>query len=276
MIERTASGVPITVIDVGARWGIAERWAQLAPDVRILGFDPDEEECERLNAAAVAAGDRTVTYVPVALGASRGTAILHTTREPACSSLYPPIGALTEAVPELAGAIATGAIEVPIVTLDEWCAEHHVEIVDVLKLDTQGSELGVLQGAERTLASVQLLEIEVEFNPIYEGQPLFGDVDRFLRDRGFLLWRLDNLVHYSVGDEVGAVAMRSTAHFDSVPYESGGRGGQLYWAHAYFARAELCPGAPDRPAREPALRAEAVASVLGLHDLAHSARLRRD
>lgn len=263
---------PITVVDVGARWGISERWADLAPDVRIFGFDPDAEECARLNAAAAEAGDRTVTYVPVALGPRRGTATLHTTRDPACSSLYPPIGAVVDGIPVLDVARRVGAVEIALVTLDEWCAENDVRTVDVLKLDTQGSELGVLEGAERTLASVQVLEVEVELNPIYEGQPLFGDVDRFLRARGFQLWRLDNLVHYSA-DET-SVGMVTTAYFDSVPYESAGRGGQLFWAHAYFARAELCPGATERPSPDQADRAGRVAQVMGLPDLAHSARSR--
>jgi FkbM family methyltransferase len=261
------------VVDVGARWGISERWAALAPDVRIFGFDPDAEECARLNAAATAAGDLTVTYVPVALGPRRSTATLHTTRDPACSSLYPPIGALIDAIPVLDVARPVGAVDIELVTLDEWCAENEVRTVDVLKLDTQGSELGVLEGAERTLASVQVLEVEVELNPIYEGQPLLGDVDRFLRDRGFRLWRLDNLVHYTA-DEASSVEMATTAYFDSVPYESAGRGGQLFWAHAYFARAELCPGVTERPSHGQADRAGRVAQVMGLPDLAHSARSR--
>ncbi len=262
---------PITVIDVGARWGISERWASLAPDIRIFGFDPDASECARLNAAAAAASDETVTYVPVALGPRRGVATLHVTSEPACSSLYPPISPLTRAIPELAGATEVGRAEVTLASLDEWCGENGVRIVDVLKLDTQGSELGVLEGAERTLAAVQLLEIEVELNPIYEGQPLFGDVDRFLRSRGFLLWRLDHLVHYSAGDDVGETVMDSTSFFDSVPYQSPGRGGQLYWAHAYYARAELCPGVLQRPSPQQARRAAAVAGAIGLRDLAASA-----
>lgn len=58
--------------------------------------------------------------------------------------------------------------------------------VDAIKLDTQGSELDILRGASRALSSCTLIEIEVEFNPIYEGQNLFCDVDRFLRDRGFV------------------------------------------------------------------------------------------
>ncbi|MCA1672105.1 MAG: FkbM family methyltransferase [Actinobacteria bacterium] len=77
------------------------------------------------------------------------------------------------------------------VTLDGFLAEHPELAPDVLKLDTQGSELAILQGAEETLASVGLVEVEVEFSPIYDRQPLFGDVAAFMTDQGFELLYLN-------------------------------------------------------------------------------------
>jgi FkbM family methyltransferase len=261
---------PLTVIDVGARWGVSAQWAALGPDRRIVGFDPDPEECERLNTAAAAAGD-PVTYVPLALGATTRSATLYITREPACSSLYRPLASLAEVLPELACITEVGRSSVAVATLDAWCADNDVTLVDMIKLDTQGSELGVLEGAERTLEHVQLLEVEVEFNPIYEGQPLFGDIDAYLRQRGFVLWKLDYLVHYSAGDPAGAVDTVTTTYYDSVQHSGPGRGGQLFWGQAYYTRAELCPGASRGVPAEQARRAAAVASAIGLADLALSA-----
>ena len=55
-----------------------------------------------------------------------------------------------------------------------------------LKLDTQGTELEVLRGAGRLLRDhVLSVQVEAEFRALYRGQPLFGDVDRFLAGRGF-------------------------------------------------------------------------------------------
>lgn len=264
---------PLTVVDVGARWGVADRWAELAPNLRIYGFDPDPEECGRLNAAAMAAGDTTTTYIPLALGSNNGSEVLYLTRSPGCSSIYPPMSILAGRLPELACIMPIGTSEVTITTLDSWCRANNVTTVDAMKLDTQGSELGVLQGAEHTLQTVQLLEIEVEFNPTYHGQPLFGDVDAYLRARGFLLWRLDNLVHYSAGDEVGRVERHAISYFDSVPFSAVGRGGQLFWGHAYYTRAELCPGTEVSPSRGQAERAAAIARAAGLPDLALSAMI---
>ena len=259
---------PLTIVDVGARWGVAERWSALAPDLRVYGFDPDPEECERLNAAlGDTGGDRITEYVPSALAATAGTMRLHVTAEPACSSMYPPVARLSRVFRELECIEQTDRIEVNVTTLDMWCADHDVEVIDFLKLDTQGSELGVLQGAERMLGSVLVLEIEVEFNPIYEGQPLFADIDGFLRARGFVLWRLDHLTHYSTegpaGDDVRGISL-----FDSVPHETMVPGGQLYWGHAYFVRRELCADSDQSPSAEQRRRGAAVARAGGLADLA--------
>ena len=65
--------------------------------------------------------------------------------------------------------------------------------IDYLKLDIQGGELNALGGAEKMLRNVLVLQVEVSLEHVYEGQPLFGDVDRFLRQRGFTFHRLRDL-----------------------------------------------------------------------------------
>jgi len=57
---------------------------------------------------------------------------------------------------------------------------------EFMKIDTQGTEYEILQGARRTLAErTSALFIEVEFCEIYAGQKLFSDLERLLRDQGF-------------------------------------------------------------------------------------------
>ena len=57
----------------------------------------------------------------------------------------------------------------------------------MLKLDVEGAELDVLRGGEGVLAEALVLEVEVELNPLFAGQPLFADVDAHLRERGWAL-----------------------------------------------------------------------------------------
>jgi hypothetical protein len=56
---------------------------------------------------------------------------------------------------------------------------------DFLKIDVQGGELLVLQGALERLRDVLVVHTEVEFLPLYKKQPLFADIDSFLRAQGF-------------------------------------------------------------------------------------------
>lgn len=252
----------VVVIDIGARWGAGDRWRRFGPRVRVVGFDPDEHECARLNEA-----EPDVRYVPRALGAEAGSATLHNTVEPACSSLYPPYPGLADARPELAGMRSTGTRTVELTTLDDWLDESEFDEAHVLKLDTQGSELDILRGARRTLAHVRMLEVEVELNPLYEGQPLFGDVDRFLREQGFVLWRLGHLAHYGMAKvSASSAVVPDMQHFDSEPISFDGRGGQVYWGHAYFVPADLVQdlGPVERGL---ALRDAVAAAAFGFGDL---------
>lgn len=53
-------------------------------------------------------------------------------------------------------------------------------------LDTQGSELDILMGAEESIKFCNVLEIEVSTFPIYKNSPLASDIDRFLANLGFV------------------------------------------------------------------------------------------
>ena len=87
----------ITIADVGARWGATEAWFRLPGLARLIGFEPDAEECAQLNRQA---GPHERFY-PVALGKINGEATLHLTAHPACASLYPPSRAMLDRYPSL-------------------------------------------------------------------------------------------------------------------------------------------------------------------------------
>ena len=75
-----------TVVDVGARDGLEQMWYNIAPLARLVGFEPDADECQALNQRA-SSSNVDVRYVPLALGETVGRAPLYRTKNPACSSL---------------------------------------------------------------------------------------------------------------------------------------------------------------------------------------------
>ena len=80
--------LPLTCLDVGARGGFTADLLPLSPAVRAIGFEPDEEECARLNAAGGDDGPwRSLRFIPVALGRAEETRRLNIYRKRGCSSL---------------------------------------------------------------------------------------------------------------------------------------------------------------------------------------------
>jgi FkbM family methyltransferase len=58
--------------------------------------------------------------------------------------------------------------------------------IDFVKMDIQGSELGVLKSGKRALKHCVAIQLEVSWICLYEGQPAFGEVDQWMRRNGFL------------------------------------------------------------------------------------------
>jgi len=148
----------------------------------VTGFEPVEEECRKLNATS---GSQH-SFLPYAIG--DGT--IKTFRQcnfSMTSSLYEPNTALLDRFQNL-GELARVVTRCQLQThrLDDLAEVRNSEY---LKLDIQGAEYEVLEGAKETLAATLVVHVEVEFVPLYEGQPLFAEVDQCLRRNGFSFHR---------------------------------------------------------------------------------------
>jgi FkbM family methyltransferase len=180
---------PIRCIDVGAM-GLqdeVEPWVRWANEgcAEVLGFEPLPDECEKLNQQAQA-NDTAIRYLPWALGDGLEHT-LHISNAPMTSSLFPPARSTVDMFPAL-GEFMQVDKEVRLQThrLDDI---QEAVATDFLKLDVQGAELMILRNAQETLRSVSVIQCEVEFVELYEGQPLMADVDQFLRTQGFSFLR---------------------------------------------------------------------------------------
>ena len=99
-----------------------------------------------------------------------------------------------------------GKAPITLKRMDSVCGDFQP---DVLKIDTQGSELDVMRGAGRLLDSALAVELEVEFVQQYLGQPLFAEIDIFMRQNGFALrgirrsnWRAKAKLVHSHGGQI--------------------------------------------------------------------------
>lgn len=213
-----------TLVDVGARWGAESSWWDLGDLVKYVGFEPDAKECERLN--QLSGGE--AKYVPYGLGAIRGQVPLYITQAPASSSLYPPDQELVTRFPQLVAHRLVREEHVSVTRLDDWWESQGRPWVGFIKIDTQGSELDILRGGTQALRGALGVEVEVEFSPLYVSQPLFSDVDSFLRSQGFSLWTLHGSCSYS------------ERPWDPKPWHSTrlrpAASGRLYWSNAIYFR----------------------------------------
>jgi FkbM family methyltransferase len=215
----------MTVCNVGSRKisdadDYGEAWQIFAPGLTIYGFDADPEACDVANQQFEAKqADWNEFHLPVAIAEKSETATLYITQHPMCSSLYPPNEAFLSKFESLAVMALDRTVQVETVSLDEFCASEEIHSIDFLQIDVQGADLQVLKGAKQLLrSSVLAIQVEVEYAPLYVGQPMFADVDRYLREQGFSLFDI-------------TVARRSRSVIQSVA-----RPGQPLWGDAIYLR----------------------------------------
>jgi FkbM family methyltransferase len=177
---------PLVLVDIGARGGPSENWQAALPNLQVIGFEPDAEEHARLQESAPS----NERYLNAALWREPSNQMLNLTRGPGSSSILEPNLDFLRRFPDNARyeVVDTETLETD--TLDRQLSQNGIVGVDFLKIDTQGTELSVIDGATSTLDSVLGIELEVEFAEVYKGQPLFSDVDSTIRSLGFSLFDL--------------------------------------------------------------------------------------
>ena len=176
------------LLDVGASEGLySEEMRRLGYAGRIVSFEPRSAAYARL--AQRAADDPAWDTAPYALGAERGTSVIHISGAADSSSLLDMLPEPPQTYPDI-GYVGEETIEVR--TLDDAFATHHRSgEVPFLKMDVQGYERHVLEGGARTLARLAGIQMELSLVPIYEGETLFTDMVHLLEARGFTLMGLE-------------------------------------------------------------------------------------
>ena len=176
------------VFDVGANGG------QFASGLRDVGYLEQIVSFEPLSAAsqslsACAAGDaKWQVHQRGAIGDFDGEIEINVAGNSVSSSVLPMMEAHASASVKSA---YVGSEKVPIFRLDSVTPGYMSATSRAfLKIDTQGFEWQVLDGASETLASAQGILCELSLVPLYEGQRLWLDMIKRIEHEGFTLWAL--------------------------------------------------------------------------------------
>jgi FkbM family methyltransferase len=175
------------VLDVGANTGqFAGELREFGYDGRILSFEPLASAYAQL--CSNAKGDPNWTIADrTAIGAEAGSAEIHVSAANASSSILDMLPSHSKAAPE---SIYVGTEKVPINRLDDLHAPSPADRV-LLKIDVQGYERQVLEGATRILGSCRAVISEMSLVPLYEGQVLAKELSHLLEAHGFEPWSLE-------------------------------------------------------------------------------------
>ncbi|MDD5551400.1 MAG: FkbM family methyltransferase [Candidatus Omnitrophica bacterium] len=222
----------LLMVDIGARGGINPLWSVFNPLIKATGFD-------------VEGGADTEGVFNIAFSDESGKRKFYLLKYGASSSFYPPDTKFTNRLRDAGMFEVIKEIEVKTKTLDSFNVEP-----DFLKIDAEGAELDILKGSIKTLSCLVGLEVEVEFFQERIGQPVFSDVDSFLRRQGFNLYNMRLLRYPRRPFNAG------TYHIGNVTK------GQIISAHCLYFR-DFIPVIKD-VSKDKILK---QACIMDLHDL---------
>ena len=147
------------IFDVGANEGQSARSMRgCFPDAEIWCFEPVSQTYQELLRQT---GDLDLRHHQVGFGAVPQEAVMMVDKENRMSDT----NSLVSSIHHQQDALVSETIQID--TLDAFCEREGVSNIDYLKVDTEGYDLTVLQGAARLLQEncVAFIETEVSMNP---------------------------------------------------------------------------------------------------------------
>ncbi len=176
-----------TVLDVGANTGQYSQGLRKAGyKGRIISFEPANQAFQDLKKRAV--HDKNWQTFNFALGETNGFSSIHISRHSPSSSILPMTSLHLDASP---GSEYMSDEKIEVKTLDSIYDSLGIKGENVfLKVDTQGYEKKVLDGASKSLSSVKGIQLELSAHELYEGEEIYYSICRFVEERKFRLVRI--------------------------------------------------------------------------------------
>jgi len=183
-LESFGSNFKLTFLDIGCAGGAQIRWNRIAKKVFLIGIDVSTE---------VHPSDFSKSFknLQLILGKALGnptnennkTDTYYATNHPLAGSLLKPNYSFFDRFPKSYKFQIKESTPTKVIRLSELDLR-----VDFVKMDVQGGELEILKGGgDQFYDSLLGLEVECEFQELYENQPLFGDISKYLTNLNFEL-----------------------------------------------------------------------------------------
>lgn len=185
MINYWSQVESIKFIDLGCSGSLDGKWHDLLSILEYVGFDPNEEECQRLGKEKH--HYKSATYFPYAIAGEDGEKTMYKTSSIYCYSLLPPNKNWLKRFSFYKLFEETGTEQVRCTTLNNL-AEREALVADVIKLDTQGLELPILTSGGKVLNNAFCVETETGFVENYKGETTYSQIDQFMRSHGYMLF----------------------------------------------------------------------------------------
>jgi len=178
-----------TVIDAGARYGMHPSWSGYGGDLLYFAFEPDRDEADRIRTQSPRPG---FEVIPKALSREGGERNLHVTRHRGCSSfLRPDMESEWFKHYRPGEGQIDSVIRVMTQSVDDFANSRELDI-DFLKVDTEGTELEVLEGADSQISDNVLgIRTGLYFQVCYKNQRLFPEIHNYLMNKDYFLLNLD-------------------------------------------------------------------------------------
>lgn len=178
-----------TIIDVGANVGkYVLEMRELGFKGKIISFEPLSLAYKKLK--FVSSKDKDWDIVNVALGEKNEIAEINIAGNIDSSSLLNMLPSHLKSAPETK---YIGKETIKVITLDSIFKEFYKKDSKIyMKIDTQGFEKSVLEGARNSLGKIIGLQLEMSIIPLYENSPTYLEMIKYIYDLGFKLYSIEN------------------------------------------------------------------------------------
>jgi FkbM family methyltransferase len=177
------------VFDIGANIGqYARKMREYGYNKKIISFEPLNSAFEQLK--IVAKNDHNWILNNYALGDDDVKSVINISDNSYSSSILNILPAHLDSAPQ-SKYIAKEEIEIKKLDtiFDSFCSKGENVMI---KIDTQGYEKNVIDGATQSLDRIKVIQLEMSILPLYENEMLYIDMIHYLDKKGFQLFSLEN------------------------------------------------------------------------------------